>query len=94
MQRILQAQSGLALLRGLLFPALGFVAGGIRHGMGFVEDDDAIKTCPGPRAGVAAEPVDEGILFTTYATLRTQAKGDKPRRVQQIIGRQEIRGCR
>ena len=29
--------------------------------------------------------LEEGILFTTYATLRTQAKGDKPSRVQQII---------
>jgi hypothetical protein len=29
--------------------------------------------------------LDDGILFTTYATLRTQAKGDKPSRVQQII---------
>jgi protein strawberry notch len=29
--------------------------------------------------------LDEGILFTTYATLRTQARGDKPSRVQQII---------
>ena len=29
--------------------------------------------------------LDEGILFTTYATLRTQSKGDKPSRVQQII---------
>ena len=29
--------------------------------------------------------LDEGILFTTYATLRTQAKGEKPSRVQQII---------
>jgi hypothetical protein len=33
----------------------------------------------------AAITRDEGILFTTYATLRTQAKGDKPSRVQQII---------
>jgi predicted RNA methylase len=33
----------------------------------------------------AAVALDEGILFTTYATLRTQAKGDKPSRVQQII---------
>jgi predicted RNA methylase len=29
--------------------------------------------------------LDEGILFTTYATLRTPAKGEKPSRVQQII---------
>ena len=29
--------------------------------------------------------LDEGILFTTYATLRTQAKGDRVTRVQQII---------
>jgi hypothetical protein len=36
------------------------------------------------RQGAAIE-LDEGILFTTYATLRTQAKGDKPSRVQQII---------
>jgi predicted RNA methylase len=28
---------------------------------------------------------EEGILFTTYATLRTQAKGDKVSRVEQII---------
>ena len=33
----------------------------------------------------AAIALDEGILFTTYATLRTQAKGDKVSRVQQII---------
>lgn len=29
--------------------------------------------------------IDEGILFTTYATLRTQARGEKASRVQQII---------
>ena len=29
--------------------------------------------------------LDEGILFTTYATLRTQARGDKASRLQQII---------
>jgi hypothetical protein len=29
--------------------------------------------------------LEEGILFTTYATLRTQAKGDRPSRVQQIV---------
>jgi hypothetical protein len=33
----------------------------------------------------AAIALDEGILFTTYATLRTQAKGDKKSRVQQVI---------
>jgi hypothetical protein len=33
----------------------------------------------------AAIALEEGILFTTYATLRTQAKGDKPSRAQQII---------
>ncbi|HXC14828.1 MAG TPA: strawberry notch family protein [Stellaceae bacterium] len=36
------------------------------------------------RQGAAIE-LDEGILFTTYATLRMQSKGDKPSRVQQII---------
>jgi predicted RNA methylase len=29
--------------------------------------------------------LDEGILFTTYATLRTQSRGEKPSRVQQIV---------
>jgi len=33
----------------------------------------------------AAIAIAEGILFTTYATLRTQAKGEKASRVQQII---------
>jgi hypothetical protein len=33
----------------------------------------------------AAIALDEGILFTTYATLRTQAKGEKASRIQQII---------
>jgi hypothetical protein len=33
----------------------------------------------------AAIGLDEGILFTTYATLRTQARGDKASRVQQIV---------
>ena len=33
----------------------------------------------------AAIALDEGILFTTYATRRTQARGEKASRVQQII---------
>jgi hypothetical protein len=33
----------------------------------------------------AAIALDEGILFTTYATLRTPARGEKASRVQQII---------
>ena len=33
----------------------------------------------------AAITLDEGILFTTYATLRTQAKGERVSRVQQIM---------
>jgi hypothetical protein len=33
----------------------------------------------------AAINLPEGILFTTYATLRTQAKGEKRSRVQQIV---------
>ncbi len=33
----------------------------------------------------AALALEDGILFTTYATLRTQAKGEKASRVQQII---------
>ena len=48
MQRMLQAQSGLALLRRFLLAALALVAGGVGHGVGLVEDDDAVETCPGP----------------------------------------------
>jgi len=33
----------------------------------------------------AAIALEEGILFTTYATLRAQARGEKASRVQQII---------
>jgi predicted RNA methylase len=33
----------------------------------------------------AAITLDQGILFATYATLRTQARGDKASRVQQVI---------
>ena len=33
----------------------------------------------------AAIALEEGIFFTTYATLRTQARGEKASRVQQII---------
>jgi hypothetical protein len=33
----------------------------------------------------SAIALEEGILFTTYATLRTQARGEKASRVQQII---------
>jgi predicted RNA methylase len=33
----------------------------------------------------AAIALEDGILFTTYATLRTQARGEKASRVQQII---------
>jgi hypothetical protein len=33
----------------------------------------------------AAIALEEGVLFTTYATLRTQARGEKASRVQQII---------
>jgi hypothetical protein len=50
-ERVLQAQSRLALLRRLLFAALGLVAGGIGHGVGFVEDNDAVET--------PAKPIDD-----------------------------------
>src|ERR1700730_5491401 len=39
------------ILRRLLLPALAFVAGGVGHGVGLVEDDDAVEA--------AAEPVDD-----------------------------------
>ena len=51
MQCVLQAQPGLALLRRFLFAAFAFVAGGVRHRVGFVKDDDAVET--------TAEPVDD-----------------------------------
>ncbi len=87
MQRILQAQSGLALLRGFFLAAFAFVAGGIRHGVGFVEDDDAIKTCPGPRAGVAAEPVDDLLHAAGLPTTRLGAQGRVSRKEDPFVER-------
>ena len=51
MQRMLQPQSGLALLRWFLFAAFTLVTGGIRHGVRLVEDDDAVE--------FTSEPVDD-----------------------------------
>ena len=51
MQRVLQAQSGLALLRRFLLAALALVAGGVGHGVRLVEDDDAVE--------IASKPVDD-----------------------------------
>ena len=65
MQRVLQAQSGLALLRRFLFAAFAFVAGGVRHRVGFVEHDNAVKTCPGLRAG--SRPSQSMICCTRLA---------------------------
>ena len=48
---MLQPQTGPALLRGRLFAALALTAGGIRHGVAFVEDDDAIE--------IRAQPIDD-----------------------------------
>ena len=67
MQRMLQAQSGLALLRWFLFAAFALVAGGIRHGMGFVEDDDAIKA--------ASKPVDDLLHAARLVALGLRAQG-------------------
>ena len=50
-QRVLQAQAGAALLRGRLLAALGLAAGGVGHGVAFVEHDHAVE--------VAAQPVDD-----------------------------------
>ena len=51
MQCVLQAQPGLALLRRFLFAAFPFVAGGVGHGVGLVEDDDAVKIAPASEPG-------------------------------------------
>ncbi len=50
-QRVLQAQAGAALLRGRLIAALALAAGGVRHGVAFVEDDDSIE--------VRSQPIDD-----------------------------------
>ena len=67
MQGVLQAQSGLALLRRFLFAAFAFVAGGIGHGVGFVEHDDAVE--------VASEPVDDLLNAARFVALRLRAQG-------------------
>ena len=50
-QRVLQAQPGPALLRGRLLTALALAAGGIRHGMAFVEHDHSVE--------VRSQPIDD-----------------------------------
>ena len=50
-QRVLQAQSGAALLRGRLIAALALAAGGVRHGVAFVEHDDSIE--------IRSQPIDD-----------------------------------
>ena len=50
-QRVLQAQSGAALLGGRLVAAFGFAAGGIGHGMRFVEHNHAVE--------IAAQPIHD-----------------------------------
>ena len=67
MQRVLQAQSGLALLRRFLFAALAFVAGGVGHGMRFVKDDDAVE--------IAAKPVDDLLDAAGFVALSLRAQG-------------------
>jgi len=87
MQRVLQAQSGLALLRWFLVAAFPFVAGGVRHSMGLVEDDDAIKACPGPRAGAAAQPVDDLLNPAGLLAARLGAQGGVGREQDALINR-------
>ena len=67
MQRVLQAQSGLALLRRFLLAALALVAGGVGHGVGLVEDDDAVE--------IAAEPVDDLLHAAGLLAPRLGAQG-------------------
>jgi hypothetical protein len=42
-QRVLQPQTGAALFRRLGLAALAAAAGGVRHGMRLVEDDNAVE---------------------------------------------------
>jgi len=50
-QRMLEPQSGPALLRGCLLTALALAASGIRHGMAFVEHDHSVE--------VRSQPIDD-----------------------------------
>ena len=47
-QRMLQAQARAALLRRRLIAALALAAGGVRHGVAFVEHDDSVEVRPQP----------------------------------------------
>ena len=58
-QRVLQAQSGAALLRRHLLAALGLAAGRVLHGVALVEHDHAVEAGRGLRAGLAAEPGED-----------------------------------
>ena len=65
-QRVLQAQSRLALLRRFLLAALPFVAGGIGHRMRFVEHDDAVE--------VGTKPFDDLLYAALSLPFRLRAQ--------------------
>ena len=67
MQRMLKAQARLALLRRLLLAPAPLVAGGVGHGVGLVEDDDAVEA--------AAEPVDDLLHAARLLAARLGAQG-------------------
>src|SRR5208283_5204137 len=50
-QSVLQAQARSSLLGGRLIAAFALAAGGVLHGVAFVEDDDSVE--------VAAQPIDD-----------------------------------
>ena len=78
-QRVLQAQPGLALLRRLLLPAFAFVAGGVRHRVRLVEDDDAVVT--------AAKPVDDLLHAARLLAPRLGAQGRVGREEDAFVER-------
>ena len=66
-QRMLKAEPGLALLRRFLLAPFPLVAGGVGHGVGLVEDDDAVEA--------AAEPVDDLLHAAGLLAARLGAQG-------------------
>ena len=80
-QRVLQSEPGEALLRREHVAPRAFLAGGVGHRVGFVEDDDAVVGVADLVGGAAGEPLDDLV----EAGLAPLALGGAQRRV----GREE-----
>ena len=66
----MEAQPGAALQGAFRLAVLGFGAGGVGHGVGFVEDDDAVELVAAVFLQGAGEPFDDLVEARRLAVAR------------------------